>query len=137
MKRLYVRLIMSCMLFFVMWIFILALKNNFNMTDVKINLYATLKRLETFNEQGLLNILNNIKSQFSALEFNFIFEYVEVNSISSFFTNIGVWFNGIFSIIQNFFSAVGVVLKGVIDFIVFIINLLISLFDFIFNPVTF
>ena len=137
MKRLYVRLIMSCMLFFVMWVFILALKNNFNMTDVKINLYATLKRLETFNEQGLLNILNNIKGQFSALEFNFTFEYVEVNSISSFFANIGVWFNGIFSIIQNFFSAVGVVLKGVIDFIVFIINLLISLFDFIFNPVTF
>lgn len=137
MKKLYVRLIMSCMLFFVMWVFILALKNNFNMTDVKINLYATLKRLETFNEQGLLNILNNIKSQFSALEFNFTFEYVEVNSISSFFANIGVWFNGIFSIIQNFFSAVGVVLKGVIDFIVFIINLLFSLFDFIFNPVTF
>ncbi len=128
---------MSCMLFFVLWVFILAMKNNFNMTDVKINLYATLKRLETFNEQGLLNILNNIKEQFSTLEFNFTFEYVEVNSISSFFANIGVWFNGIFSIIQNFFSAVGVVLKGVIDFIVFIINLLISLFDFIFNPVTF
>ena len=128
---------MSCILFFVLWVFVLALKNNFDMSNVKINLYATLKRLEAFNEQSLLNILNNIKNQFSDLEFNFTFEYVEVNSISSFFSNIGIWFNGIFSIIQNFFSAVGVVLKGVIDFIVFIINLLISLFDFIFNPVTF
>ena len=137
MKRLYVKLIMSCMLFFVMWVFILALKNNFNMTDVKINLYATLKRLEAFNSQGLSIILTNIKNEFSELEFNFTFSYVEVNSLASFFSNIGIWFNGVFSIISNFFNAVGVVLKGCIDFIVFIINLLIALFDFIFNPVTF
>lgn len=137
MRRLYFNIIMSCMLFFVLWVFILALRNNFDMSNVKINLFATLKRLETFNNQGLSTILNNIKEQFSQLDFNFNFSYVEVNSLSSFFENIGVWFNGVFSLITNFFSSVGVILKGIIDFIVFIINLIISLFDFIFNPVTF
>lgn len=135
MKRIYFKLIFSSMFIFVLWLFILAIRNNFDMSNVRINLFATLKRLENFSNNGLDVILNNIKTSFSELTFDFDFSYVNVNDVNSFFSNIGIWFNGVFNLITNFFSAVGVILKGIIDFIVFIINLIFELFNFIFNPV--
>ena len=111
MKRLYLHIIKVALPLFVIWLFMLAMSNNFDLHNVRINLFATIKRFENVTSEDFLQYINQVSNYFSNLNFDFNFNYVEVNSLASFFQNIGVWFNGVFSLFVEFFKLLGNVIR--------------------------
>lgn len=135
MKHIYLHIIKVSLPIFVIWLFMLAISNNFDLSNVRINLYATIKRFENVSSDDFLQYINDVSNYFSNINFDFNFNYVDVNSISSFFTNIGVWFNGVFSLIVEFFKLIGNVIRTLGLGIAYIFKLIINIFTFVFNPV--
>ena len=111
MRKMYFSIISMCLFVFVVWLFMLALYNNFDLSHVRINLFASVKRFENLTSDDWVSYTQNVANYFGSLNFDFNFQYVSVNDIGSFFQNIGVWFNGVWNLILNFFMLIGNVIR--------------------------
>ena len=135
MRKMYFSIISMCMFVFVVWLFMLAMYNNFDLHNVRINLFASVKRFENLSSDDWQEYITYVGNYFSNLNFNFDFSYVEVNSLATFFQNIGIWFNGVWNLILNFFMLIGNVIRTLGLGIAYIARLIINIFTFVFNPV--
>lgn len=137
MKRMFLRIMLMVFPIFAIWLFVLAFRYNFDLSDVHINLYATVKQFESFASDNLYEIFQNMMAQFSNLDFNYNYEYTEITDMLSFFSNVGTWFNGTFKNLIGYLNGTGTVLKAFIDLFVYLIKLIIQLFNVVFNPVVY
>lgn len=135
MRKMYFSIISMCLFIFVVWLFMLAMANDFDLHDVRINMFATVKRFEQLSSDDWVSYTNQVASFFGNVNFNFEFQYVDVNSISSFFQNIGIWFNGVWNLIKEFFLLLANCIKTLGLGIAYIARLVINVFTFVFNPV--
>lgn len=137
MIKMFKHIILMVVPIFAIWVFLLAIRYNFDLSGVHINLYGTVKQFEMVSSADFKSYITKVVDMFTSLNFDFNFAYVEVNSITSFFQNIGVWFNGVFNIIVEFFKGVGSVIGTLGLGIAYIGRIIIDIVNFIFNPVVF
>lgn len=137
MIKMFKHIILLVVPIFAIWVFLLAIRYNFDLSNIHINLFATVKQFENITSADLKSYIDKVVSMFTSLNFNFDFEYVNVTDIGSFFQNIGVWFNGVYNIIVEFFKGVGSVIGTLGLGIAYIGRIIIDIVNFIFNPVVF
>lgn len=138
MKRMYIRILSLVLPFFVIWLFVIALKNDFDLSDVRINLYATVKQFENVgSSDDLYAILKGLIANFTNLNYDYSSSYVEINDLTSFFSNVGTWFNLTFKNFTTYFVSMGTVIKSIVSLFVYLFNLILNIFNLIFNPVTY
>lgn len=137
MRKMFISIIMLSIPLFIIWLFLLAIRNNYDLSNVRINLYATIKQFENITSDNFYFVLTNIKNDYANLTFNELYQFVQINDITSFFKNIGIFFNSGWQLVLNFFNAIWVTIKGVLDFLVFIITFILNFFIYVFNPVQF
>lgn len=127
----------------VLWFFIIAIRYNGNMSNVFIDLKASLNRLTYNSSSNFVNTFNSIQNDFQSvvngswMDMLGSFDFGYVNDLISFFVAIG-----------NFFKGIGLFLYSLVLFIVYgvvsvfrvalsLINMVLLIFDFIINPVSF
>lgn len=137
MRKMFISIIMLALPLFVIWLFLLAMRNNYDLSNVRINLYATIKQFENITSDNFQFVLTNIKNDYANLTFDELYQFVQINDITSFFRNIGIFFNSGWQLVLNFFNAIWVTIKGILDFLVFIITFILNFFIYVFNPVQF
>lgn len=137
MRKMFISIIMLSLPLFIIWLFLLAIRNNYDLSNVRINLYATIKQFENITSDNFYFVLTNIKNDYANLTFDELYHFVQINDITSFFRNVGIFFNSGWQLVLNFFNAIWVTIKGVLDFLVFIITFILNFFIFVFNPVQF
>lgn len=137
MKKLYLHIVTIALPLFVIWVFLLAMRNNFDLSNVRINLYATVKQFELISTGDWNHMLNRVNELFSSLDFNFDFQYVNVTDAVSFFKNIGIWINGYMNNVGNFIKSIGYSIGAVGLFIVYFLRYVFNIFNFVFNPIQF
>lgn len=137
MRKMFISIIMLALPLFIIWLFLLAMRNNYDLSNVRINLYATIKQFENITSDNFQFVLTNIKNDYANLTFDELYQFVQINDITSFFRNIGIFFNSGWQLVLNFFNAIWVTIKGILDFLVFIITFILNFFIYVFNPVQF
>lgn len=137
MRKMFISIIMLALPLFVIWLFLLAMRNNYDLSNVRINLYATIKQFENITSDNFQFVLTNIKNDYANLSFDELYQFVQITDMVSFFKNIGIFFNSGWQLVLNFFNAIWVTIKGVLDFLVFIITFILNFFIYVFNPVQF
>lgn len=127
----------------VLWFFIIAIRYNGNMSNVFIDLKASLNRLTYNSGSNFVNTFNSIRNDFqnvingSWTDMLGSFDFGNVNDLVSFFVAIG-----------NFFKGIGLFLYSLVLFIVYgvvsvfrvalsLLNMVLLIFDFIINPISF
>ena len=135
MKRLFIHLIFGLLFLFICWVIITGIRLNWNFTDKHLDLYATIKRFENVYVDDWEQMVHLLGDGFSRIKFNTNFEYVEINDLTSFFKNVGIWFNGVYFLIVDFFKSIGGILSTILLYINYVIKLLIEIFKFILYPV--
>lgn len=135
MRKMFFNLIRISLPLFVIWVFMLAMSNNFDLHDVRINLYASVKRFELITSGDFQQYINDVVSFFGNINFDFNFNYVQVSDIASFFQNIGIWFNGVWNLIATFFELIGSTIKTIGLGIALVGRIILNIFTFVFNPV--
>ena len=135
MKKMYLSILKMALPIFVIWLFMLAMANNYDLHDIRINLYASIKRFENITSDDFNSYITTVVNFFSNINFNTDFNYVAITDLASFFQNVGIWFNGVWSLIGSFFQLIGSCIGTIGLGIAYIGRLVINIFMFVFNPV--
>ena len=107
MRKMFFNLIRIALPLFVIWLFMLAMANNYDLHNVRINLYASVKRFENITSDDFNSYITTVVNFFSNIKFDTDFNYVAITDLGSFFQNVGIWFNGVWSLIGSFFQLIG------------------------------
>lgn len=127
----------------VVWLFIIAIRYNGNVSNLFIDLKATFNRLTYNVTSDFVHTFVQIKSNFENvtngvwLDMLGSFDFGYVNDLVSFFVAIGNFFKGIGLFLYSLvlFIVYGVI--SIFNVLVSIIKMILFVFDFIVNPITF
>lgn len=129
MKRIIISIIASLMVLFVIWAFMICIRYNFNVSNVRFSLYRTLQQIQAINEYHFEELIQDIKNAFST--YNVVMSaYDSVNNPFS-------QFIGGLTSTSVFLSTLVQVLISVFKYLIGVIQMLFDIIGILFNPITY
>lgn len=129
----------------VIWLFALGIKNDFNLSGLRIDMQGTFDRIiYIFNGNNFAEIFNEMSSYFQNLGNTFTqylsnigIAFNEIKDVWSFFSAFGTLFEELTNIFIMPFNVIINVIGYVAKFIGSIFGLIGSVFNILLNPITF
>jgi len=123
MKKIFITLITSMFILFIVWTFVIAIKNNFNIANIRFNLKATIDQLNAQQEANFEELIKNIQASLTR------YELVQ-NTAQD---------NWIMQQINNMYwlGTAGQIFYELIKYMIGITKLILNLIAFVFNPITY
>lgn len=129
MKRIIISIIASLMILFVIWAFMICIRYNFNVSNVRFSLYRTFQQIQTINDYHFEQLVEDIKKSFST--YNVVM--TAFNSVDNPFSQ---FFSGLTST-SVFLSTLVQVLISVFKYLIGVIQMLFDIIGILFNPITY
>lgn len=123
MKKLFIIVITSFSFLFIIWTLQIAIKNNFNLQEIRFSFKATIMQLEDINAENFKILTNNIYTAIKTYEIQQ--QVAESNA----------WLQLGFA--QSWLGTLGTIVLNVLKYILAEINMLFQILNFIFNPITY
>lgn len=137
------KLIISLFPIILMWFFVIAIRNNFVLDNIRVDFYTTFKRIvDTFQKfnfdssvKRFSNTIDNIVSSYENSLVSIGNAFNHINNIGDFFGAIGSVFRELFNILVLPFNFIINSIACIFDIISSFVLLILKLFDIITNPV--
>ena len=145
--RLFNKIILSFMVLFVIWRFIIGIRYNWNLNNIRIDMYSSFKQLENISATTIQERLNKFVVSWDKFvnDYDTMWNNIGLNvnfsdfwsSIQTIWNTTGIALGRIGNILVSFFTLIFSALCNLILLFVDIIKLIIEILNFILNPVSY
>lgn len=129
MKKIIIGLIASMMILFVIWAFMICVKYDFNVSNVRFSLYRTFQQIQSLNETHFDDLIEDIRKAIS----NYNVVMSSYNSVDNPFSQ---FMSGLTST-SVFLSTLVQVIISLFKYILGVIQMVFEIIGILFNPVTY